>query len=119
MDLRRMKLKVKPKLAMDRRIKPNPKYENVQPQVNTGNNTRKQLEKMQEAGQYYRFRPDEIFRRITVTSLVSLMMEQSKLEIQEKDEHSASLNGGSSSPEENSSQSPSAPSTERYTFTKT
>ena len=46
MDLRRMKLKVKPKvLPMDRRIKPNPKYENVQPQVNTGNNTRKQLEK--------------------------------------------------------------------------
>ena len=73
---------------------------------------------MQEAGQYYRFRPDEIFRRITVTSLVSLMLEQSKLEIQEKDEHSASLNGGSSSPEENCSQSPSAPSTERYKLPK-
>ena len=66
---------------------------------------------MQEAGQYYRFRPDEIFRRITVTSLVSLMLEQSKLEIQEKDEHTASQNGGSSSPDEITS--PSAPSTDR------
>ena len=66
---------------------------------------------MQEAGQYYRFRPDEIFRRITVTSLVSLMLEQSKLEIQEKDEHTASQNGGSSSPEEITSSS--ALSTER------
>ena len=69
--------------------------------------------RMQEAGQYYRFRPDEIFRRITVTSMVSLMLEQSKLEIQEKDEHLASQNAGTSSPEDNSIQSPSAPSTER------
>ena len=68
---------------------------------------------MQEAGQYYRFRPDEIFRRITITSLVNLMLEQSKLEIQEKDEHLASQNGGNSSPEDSSSQSHSAPSTQR------
>ena len=45
MDLRRMKQKVKPKFDLTKRIKPNPKYENVQSQVNTGNNTRKQLEK--------------------------------------------------------------------------
>ena len=69
---------------------------------------------MQEAGQYYRFRPDEIFRRITVTSLVSLMLEQSKLEAQQRDEQVASLNGGNSSTEENSSDPPSAPSTGRY-----
>ena len=68
---------------------------------------------MQEAGQYYRFRPDEIFRRITVTSLVSLMLEQSKLEVQERDEQAVSPNGGSSSAEESSSNLPSAPSTER------
>ena len=45
MDLRRMKIKVKPKFDMTKKIKQNPKYDNVQPQVNTGNNTRKQLEK--------------------------------------------------------------------------
>ena len=35
--------------------------------------------------QYYKFRPDEVFRRITVNSLVSLMIEVGKLEIQESD----------------------------------
>ena len=45
MDLRRMKIKVKPKFDMTKKIKQNPKYDNIQPQVNTGNNTRKQLEK--------------------------------------------------------------------------
>ena len=40
---------------------------------------------MEEIRQYYKFRPDEIFRRITVTSLVTLMVEVSKLEYQEED----------------------------------
>ena len=40
---------------------------------------------MDEIRQYYKFRPDEIFRRITVTSLVTLMTEVSKLEYQEED----------------------------------
>ena len=42
--------------------------------------------RMQEVSQFYRFRPDEIFRRITVTSMVQLMLEQSKLDIQESDQ---------------------------------
>merc|ERR1711910_301497 len=41
------------------------------------------------------------------------MLEQSKLEIQEKDEQMASQNGGISSPEENPTHSPSGPSTDR------
>ena len=40
---------------------------------------------MDEIRQYYKFRPDEIFRRITVTSLVTLMVEVNKLEYQEED----------------------------------
>ena len=42
---------------------------------------------MEEIRQYYKFRPDEIFRRITVTSMVTLMLEVSKLEYQEEDAH--------------------------------
>ena len=46
MDVRRMRPKQKPKIPpMDQRIKPNPKYENVRPTINTGNNLRKQMEK--------------------------------------------------------------------------
>ena len=41
---------------------------------------------MEELRQYYRFRPDEVFRRITVSSLTGLMIEVSKLEYQEEDE---------------------------------
>ena len=40
---------------------------------------------MEEIRQYYKFRPDEIFRRITVTSMVTLMLEVGKLEFQEQD----------------------------------
>jgi len=38
--------------------------------------------RMEELRQFYRFRPDEVFRRVTVTSLVGLMIEVSKLEFQ-------------------------------------
>ena len=41
---------------------------------------------MEELRQFYRFRPDEVFRRITVSSLTGLMIEVSKLEYQEEDE---------------------------------
>ena len=40
---------------------------------------------MEEIKTYYKFRPDEIFRRITMTSLATLMIETSKLEYQEED----------------------------------
>lgn len=37
---------MKPKvLPMDQRIKPNPKYENVKPTIDTGHNLRKQMER--------------------------------------------------------------------------
>ena len=41
--------------------------------------------RMEEIKTYYKFRPDEIFRRITMTSLATLMIETSKLEYQEED----------------------------------
>lgn len=46
MDMRRMKPKQKPKIPpLDKKIKPNPRYENVKPTIDTGNNTRKQVER--------------------------------------------------------------------------
>ncbi len=38
--------------------------------------------RMEEVRQYYRFRPDEIFRRVNITALLTLMLEQAKLEMQ-------------------------------------
>jgi hypothetical protein len=40
---------------------------------------------MEDIRHFYKFRPDEIFRRVTVTSLVTLMLEVSKLEYQQED----------------------------------
>jgi len=46
MDVRRLRPKQKPKIMpLDKKIKPNPRYQNVQPVTDTGNNTRKQFER--------------------------------------------------------------------------
>lgn len=70
---------------MDMKIPKNPKYANMKPTLDTGYNTRIQQEKLEENRQYYKFRPDEVFRRISVTSMVTLMLEVAKLSIQESD----------------------------------
>ncbi len=46
MEVRRMRPKQKPKiLPLDKKIKPNPKYENIRPTIDTGNNTRTKVER--------------------------------------------------------------------------
>merc|ERR1719370_1867062 len=67
---------------LDKRIKPNPKYSKVEPTINTGNNLRKELERLEEVQLFYKFRNDEIFRRINVNNLVRLLVEVMKLEYQ-------------------------------------
>ena len=81
MEVRR--LKPKPKIhPLDRKIKPNPRYSKVENVVDTGNNLRKELERLEEVHQFYKFRHDEVFRRVNINNLVSLIVEQTKLEYQ-------------------------------------
>lgn len=80
--MRRMKPQPKKVNPLNKKIKPNPKYNTIEPTLNTGNNLRKELERIEEIQQYYKFRPDEIFRRININSLVSLIIEVNKLEHQ-------------------------------------
>ena len=76
-------MKPKPKKsAMDKKIVPNPRYKNVENVVDTGNNLRKELERLEEVHQFYKFRNDEVFRRVNVDNLVRLLIEQTKLEYQ-------------------------------------
>ncbi|XP_040580553.1 centrosomal protein of 41 kDa [Lepeophtheirus salmonis] len=70
---------------MDKKVKPNPRYAGVESIVNSGNNIRKEIERMEEIRTFYRFRSDEIFRRIKIMALVRLMVEVAKLEIQERE----------------------------------
>jgi len=81
MEVRRMRPKAKIS-ALDKKIKPNPRYNGVEPVVNTGSNLRTELEKLDEIHQFYKFRNDEIFRRITINNLVNLIVEVGKLEYQ-------------------------------------
>lgn len=76
-------MRPKPKISpLDKRIKPNPRYKNIEPTINTGNNLRKELERLEEVHQFYKFRTDEVFRRVNINSLVRLVTEVTKLEYQ-------------------------------------
>lgn len=76
-------MRPKPKLSvLEKKIQPNPRYRNVEPVINTGTNLRTELERLEELHQLYKFRSDEVFRRVTVDNLVSLMIEVNKLEYQ-------------------------------------
>ena len=46
-------------------------YCQVETTLNTGNNLRKELERLEEVQLFYKFRNDEIFRRININNLVS------------------------------------------------
>jgi hypothetical protein len=52
----------------------------VEPVINTGTNLRTELERLEELHQLYRFRSDEVFRRLTIDNLVSLVVEVTKRE---------------------------------------
>jgi len=76
-------MKPKPKLSvMEKKIVPNPRYSKVENVVDTGNNLRKELERLEEVHQFYKFRNDEVFRRVNINNLVRLLVEQTKLEYQ-------------------------------------
>eukprot|EP00092_Neocalanus_flemingeri_P032393 GFUD01035222.1.p1 GENE.GFUD01035222.1~~GFUD01035222.1.p1 ORF type:complete len:365 (-),score=132.12 GFUD01035222.1:143-1237(-) len=98
MEVRRMR--PKPKISqMDKKIVPNPKYSKVETVVDTGNNLRKELERLEEVHQLYKFRNDEVFRRVNINNLVRLLVEQTKLEYQQcpsnqRDSIEQQLNGG-------------------------
>lgn len=76
-------MRPKPKgSVLDKKIKPNPKYSKVETVINTGHNLRKELERLEEVQLFYKFRNDEIFRRININNLVRLIIEVMKLEHQ-------------------------------------
>lgn len=76
-------MRPKPKASpMDKKIVPNPRYKNIETVVDTGNNLRKELERLEEVHQFYKFRNDEVFRRVNINNLVRLLIEQTKLEYQ-------------------------------------
>ncbi|XP_062508203.1 centrosomal protein of 41 kDa-like [Corticium candelabrum] len=61
--------------VMNKRIPTNPRYQHVRATVDTGSSLSKYLEKMEDIKRNYRYRRDEIFRRIKSTTFVQLVIQ--------------------------------------------
>ncbi|CAG0891354.1 unnamed protein product [Cyprideis torosa] len=59
---------------------PSSKYHNIRPVIDSGYNTRKQLENLESLAKYFKIRADETFKRIGVNALVALLIEVAELE---------------------------------------
>ncbi|XP_062277072.1 centrosomal protein of 41 kDa [Scomber scombrus] len=60
---------------MKKRIPQNAKYQNVKTRLDTGCSLSKYMEKLEEIKKYYRYRKDEIFKRLKVTTFAQLLLQ--------------------------------------------
>nr|XP_045597867.1 centrosomal protein of 41 kDa-like [Procambarus clarkii] len=68
------KFSISDREILDKRVKANPRYTGVRPRTNTGFNTQRRQELEHEIRKYYKVRNDEVFRRISLTDLLQLMV---------------------------------------------
>ncbi|KAM9807662.1 centrosomal protein of 41 kDa-like [Neosynchiropus ocellatus] len=62
------------KKSLNTRIPRNPKYQHVKTKLDTGASMSKHLEKMEETNKYYKYRKDELFKRLKVTTFAQLIL---------------------------------------------
>ncbi|XP_073437078.1 centrosomal protein of 41 kDa [Dendrobates tinctorius] len=60
---------------LKKRIPQNPKYQYVKTRLDTGNSMTKYLEKIEEMNRNYRYKKDELFKRIKVTTFAQLVLQ--------------------------------------------
>ncbi|CAG5129854.1 unnamed protein product [Candidula unifasciata] len=60
---------------LEKKIPENPKYKHVRATVDTGASLSKYMEKMEELKRNYNFRPDEIFKRMKISTFVQLVIQ--------------------------------------------
>uniref|UniRef100_A0A8C5JR74 Uncharacterized protein n=1 Tax=Junco hyemalis TaxID=40217 RepID=A0A8C5JR74_JUNHY len=58
---------------LTRRIPPNPKYQHIKTRLDTGNSLSKYMEKLEEIKRNYRYKKDELFKRLKVTTFAQLV----------------------------------------------
>ncbi|PAA54539.1 hypothetical protein BOX15_Mlig025755g1, partial [Macrostomum lignano] len=64
---------------LQKRIPRNPKYANVKSTIDTGASITKYMKKIEEIRENYRFRQDEIFKRMKATTFVQLMLQVTEI----------------------------------------
>ncbi|XP_077329086.1 centrosomal protein of 41 kDa isoform X1 [Lithobates pipiens] len=60
---------------LKKRIPQNPKYQHVRTRLNTGSSMTKYLERIEEIKRNYRYKKDELFKRIKVTTFAQLVVQ--------------------------------------------
>ncbi|KAM6201771.1 centrosomal protein of 41 kDa isoform 1-T1 [Rhynchocyon petersi] len=64
---------------LTRRIPQNPKYQHVKSRVDTGDSMTKYAEKLEEIKRNYRYKKDELFKRLKVTTFAQLVIQVASL----------------------------------------
>jgi centrosomal protein CEP41 len=91
---------IKTKKSIDplqKKIPQNPRYQHVQATIDSGASLSKYLRKIEEIKQNYKFRSDEIFRRMKVTTFVQLLIQVHRLS--QPDDYDALLSPGNERPD--------------------
>ncbi|EGD81798.1 hypothetical protein PTSG_02510 [Salpingoeca rosetta] len=74
----------KPKTsALDKKVPRNPKFKNVRSRIDTGSSMSKHQERVDYVKKHFKYRKDEIFRRIKATTLVQLIVEVEESKLQQ------------------------------------
>ncbi|XP_016116782.1 centrosomal protein of 41 kDa isoform X3 [Sinocyclocheilus grahami] len=60
---------------LKKRIPQNPKYQHVKTRLDTGSSLTKYMERLEEARKNYRYRKDELFKRLKVTTFAQLLIQ--------------------------------------------
>ncbi|CAI8015844.1 Centrosomal protein of 41 kDa [Geodia barretti] len=71
---------------LNKRIPKNPKYSHVKATVDTGASLGKYLARLEDMRKNYRFRPDEIFKRLKATTFVQLVVQVALTRMQDDEE---------------------------------
>uniref|UniRef100_G1TF07 Centrosomal protein of 41 kDa n=1 Tax=Oryctolagus cuniculus TaxID=9986 RepID=G1TF07_RABIT len=64
---------------LTKRIPQNPRYQHVKSRLDTGNSMTKYIEKLEEIKKNYRYRKDELFKRLKVTTFAQLVIQVASL----------------------------------------
>ncbi|NXO79450.1 CEP41 protein, partial [Sitta europaea] len=64
---------------LTRRIPSNPKYQHIKTRLDTGSSLSKYMEKLEEIKRNYRYKKDELFKRLKVTTLAQLVLQVASL----------------------------------------
>ncbi|XP_037246011.1 centrosomal protein of 41 kDa isoform X3 [Falco rusticolus] len=64
---------------LTRRIPQNPRYQHIKTRLDTGNSLTKYTEKLEEIKRNYRYRKDELFKRLKVTTFAQLVIQVASL----------------------------------------